>query len=292
MLRRGGASGSGGHGRSARLAKLGVRAGSQRQTCARAPTCADAPHEHRRGAAGRRPRRAADDSDRNDVPPSRRPARRARTPRGRTRSCTSEEPCPRAPRSAAGAPAVGRLRPPARPRRDPAATTPPAPPRQLSPGRSATRGRRAAARRTRRTAARASASRAGVARAQARRRARHRAAARYRARVDLAATSAACGADAKRRKRTARHLRRPAAPPTSAIPPQLQAIAACESGGNPRAVDAQRHVPRPVPVRLPAPGRPSAARGDPAAAPEVEQYRRAAMLYARAGAAPWPVCGR
>jgi hypothetical protein len=33
-------------------------------------------------------------------------------------------------------------------------------------------------------------------------------------------------------------------------------------------------------------------KGDPAAAPTIEQYRRAAMLYHRAGAAPWPVCGR
>jgi hypothetical protein len=32
--------------------------------------------------------------------------------------------------------------------------------------------------------------------------------------------------------------------------------------------------------------------GDPAAAPEAEQDRRAAMLYAHAGALPWPVCGR
>ncbi len=32
--------------------------------------------------------------------------------------------------------------------------------------------------------------------------------------------------------------------------------------------------------------------GDPAAAPEAEQDRRAAMLYARAGSSPWPVCGR
>ena len=31
--------------------------------------------------------------------------------------------------------------------------------------------------------------------------------------------------------------------------------------------------------------------GDPAAAPEAEQDYRAALLYARAGASPWPVCG-
>ena len=32
--------------------------------------------------------------------------------------------------------------------------------------------------------------------------------------------------------------------------------------------------------------------GNPAAAGEAEQNRRAAMLYAREGASPWPVCGR
>ncbi|MFL5866960.1 MAG: transglycosylase family protein, partial [Thermoleophilaceae bacterium] len=32
--------------------------------------------------------------------------------------------------------------------------------------------------------------------------------------------------------------------------------------------------------------------GDPAAAPEAEQDRRAAMLYAQSGASNWPVCGR
>jgi hypothetical protein len=32
--------------------------------------------------------------------------------------------------------------------------------------------------------------------------------------------------------------------------------------------------------------------GNPAAASPAEQDRRAAMLYAREGAAPWPVCGR
>ena len=31
--------------------------------------------------------------------------------------------------------------------------------------------------------------------------------------------------------------------------------------------------------------------GDPVAAPEAEQDRRAAMLYAREGAGHWPVCG-
>ena len=32
-------------------------------------------------------------------------------------------------------------------------------------------------------------------------------------------------------------------------------------------------------------------KGDPAAAPEAEQDRRAAKLLAKAGTSPWPVCG-
>ncbi len=32
--------------------------------------------------------------------------------------------------------------------------------------------------------------------------------------------------------------------------------------------------------------------GNPAAAGEAEQDKRAALLYAREGASPWPVCGR
>ena len=32
--------------------------------------------------------------------------------------------------------------------------------------------------------------------------------------------------------------------------------------------------------------------GSPAAAPEAEQDRRAAMLYAQSGPGQWPVCGQ
>jgi soluble lytic murein transglycosylase-like protein len=71
----------------------------------------------------------------------------------------------------------------------------------------------------------------------------------------------------------------------------LDAIAACESGGNPRAVGgggAFRGKYQFDYGTWAAVG----GSGDPAAAPEVEQDRRAAMLYARAGSSPWPVCGR
>ena len=74
------------------------------------------------------------------------------------------------------------------------------------------------------------------------------------------------------------------------VPAHLQAIAQCESGGNPRAIGgggAYRGKYQFDYGTWASVG----GSGDPAAAPEAEQDRRAAMLYARAGAAPWPVCG-
>jgi len=73
--------------------------------------------------------------------------------------------------------------------------------------------------------------------------------------------------------------------------PALQAIAACESGGNPSAIGGggsfrgKYQFDRGTWASV-------GGSGDPAAAPEAEQDKRAAMLYARSGAAPWPVCGR
>jgi soluble lytic murein transglycosylase-like protein len=75
-----------------------------------------------------------------------------------------------------------------------------------------------------------------------------------------------------------------------ATPAHLQSIAACESGGNPRAIGGggayrgKYQFDRGTWASV-------GGSGDPAAAPEAEQDKRAAMLYARAGAAPWPVCG-
>jgi hypothetical protein len=88
-----------------------------------------------------------------------------------------------------------------------------------------------------------------------------------------------------------RDLRRTGGAPDVAIPAAPDAIAACESGGNPRAVGgggAFRGKYQFDYGTWAAVG----GSGDPAAAPEAEQDRRAAMLYARAGSSPWPVCGR
>ena len=72
--------------------------------------------------------------------------------------------------------------------------------------------------------------------------------------------------------------------------PTLQAIAACESGGNP-ATDTGNGFYGKYQFTLET-WAAVGGTGNPAHASEAEQDRRATMLYARAGASPWPVCGR
>jgi soluble lytic murein transglycosylase-like protein len=89
----------------------------------------------------------------------------------------------------------------------------------------------------------------------------------------------------------ARKARKRAAAQTSVASPQLQAIAACESGGNPQAIGgggAYRGKYQFDYGTWASVG----GSGDPAAAPEAEQDRRAAILLQRSGTTPWPVCGQ
>jgi hypothetical protein len=103
---------------------------------------------------------------------------------------------------------------------------------------------------------------------------------------------------AKKRAKLARKqaAKGQAAPPQqaaggAATPPHLQAIAACESGGNPSAVGGggtyrgKYQFDQSTWASV-------GGSGDPAAAPEAEQDRRAAMLYSRVGRSAWPVCGQ
>jgi hypothetical protein len=86
-----------------------------------------------------------------------------------------------------------------------------------------------------------------------------------------------------RRLRTARSA--------STASPALQAIAVCESGGDPNAIGgggAFRGKYQFTYSTWASVG----GSGDPASAPAAEQDRRAAALYARTGPASWPVCGR
>jgi hypothetical protein len=98
----------------------------------------------------------------------------------------------------------------------------------------------------------------------------------------------------RRERRALRHdlraLRRTGGAPDVPIPAVLEAIAACESGGNPRAVGGGGSFRGKYQFDYGTWARVGGS-GDPAAAPEAKQDRRAAMLYARAGASPWPVCG-
>ena len=74
-----------------------------------------------------------------------------------------------------------------------------------------------------------------------------------------------------------------------AVPAVLQSIAACESGGNP-ATNTGNGFYGKYQFTLET-WASVGGTGNPAAASEAEQDMRAARLYARAGSAPWPVCG-
>lgn len=77
---------------------------------------------------------------------------------------------------------------------------------------------------------------------------------------------------------------------TAAIDPRLAAIAQCESRGDPKAVSADGRYRGKYQFDRET-WRSVGGRGDPAAAPEWEQDRRAAVLLARQGAQRWPNCG-
>jgi hypothetical protein len=85
-----------------------------------------------------------------------------------------------------------------------------------------------------------------------------------------------------------RQLERQLAAPTAS--PPLEAIAACESGGNP-AADTGNGFYGKYQFDLQT-WQSVGGTGNPARASEAEQDRRAAALYDAAGPSPWPVCGR
>ncbi len=70
----------------------------------------------------------------------------------------------------------------------------------------------------------------------------------------------------------------------------LSAIASCESGGDPTAVSADGAYRGKYQFDY-GTWASVGGSGDPAAAPEAEQDYRAALLYARGGSSPWPMCG-
>jgi soluble lytic murein transglycosylase-like protein len=70
----------------------------------------------------------------------------------------------------------------------------------------------------------------------------------------------------------------------------LDAIAACESGGDPTAVDPSGTYRGKYQFDM-GTWASVGGSGDPAAAPEAEQDYRAALLLSQSGSSPWPVCG-
>ncbi|HWH94460.1 MAG TPA: transglycosylase family protein [Baekduia sp.] len=90
----------------------------------------------------------------------------------------------------------------------------------------------------------------------------------------------------RHRLRAARH----AAAARSTASPVLEAIAACESGGNP-STDTGNGFYGKYQFTLDT-WQAVGGSGNPAQASEAEQDRRAAALYAQAGPGQWPVCGR
>jgi TolA-binding protein len=70
----------------------------------------------------------------------------------------------------------------------------------------------------------------------------------------------------------------------------LNAIASCESGGDPTAVSSDGTYRGKYQFDY-GTWESVGGSGDPAAAPEAEQDYRAALLYTRSGSSPWPICG-
>jgi len=70
----------------------------------------------------------------------------------------------------------------------------------------------------------------------------------------------------------------------------LDAIAACESGGDPTAVSSDGTYRGKYQFDY-GTWESVGGSGDPAQASEPEQDYRAALLYSQSGASPWPICG-
>jgi hypothetical protein len=74
------------------------------------------------------------------------------------------------------------------------------------------------------------------------------------------------------------------------VPPQLQRIAQCESGGDPHAISSDGTYRGKYQFDRQT-WRSMGGNGDPARASEAEQDRRAVALYRDRGPSPWPACG-
>ena len=91
-------------------------------------------------------------------------------------------------------------------------------------------------------------------------------------------------------ERRRRHRERFATLPGGVSIATLEAIAACESGGDPTIVSSDGSYRGKYQFSFETWASVGGS-GDPAAAPEAEQDYRAALLYSQSGSSPWPVCG-
>jgi hypothetical protein len=98
--------------------------------------------------------------------------------------------------------------------------------------------------------------------------------------------------EARRKMRIARRRARPKPPKPEpvTVSPHLQAIAACESGGDPTAIGGGGLYRGKYQFSI-ATWQGVGGTGDPAAASEAEQDLRATILYERSGPGQWPTCG-
>ncbi len=96
--------------------------------------------------------------------------------------------------------------------------------------------------------------------------------------------------EAKRKLRIA-HRRAKPKPKPVVVPAHLQAIAQCESGGDPTAIGGGGLYRGKYQFSV-ATWQAVGGKGDPAAAPEAEQDRRAIVLYNTSGPGQWPVCSQ
>jgi hypothetical protein len=97
--------------------------------------------------------------------------------------------------------------------------------------------------------------------------------------------------EAKRRAEARRERRQLyASLPGGVSQATLDAIASCESGGDPTIVSSDGTYRGKYQFSF-GTWASVGGSGDPAAAPEEEQDYRAALLYAASGSSPWPVCG-
>jgi hypothetical protein len=106
--------------------------------------------------------------------------------------------------------------------------------------------------------------------------------------VDAGLTDPLAIHEARRKLRQAKRRATPKPEPV-AVPPHLQAIAQCESGGDPTAIGGGGLYRGKYQFSV-ATWQAVGGTGDPAAAPEAEQDRRAIILYNTSGPGQWPVC--